>query len=112
MDITDRHQAEIESARLATIVTCSDDAIISKTLEGRITSWNAAATRVFGYQPDEIIGQSITRIIPPELHDDEKRIIAHLARGERIEHYETVRVAKDGRRIDISLSVSALRDRF
>jgi PAS domain S-box-containing protein len=112
MDITDRHQAEIESARLAAIVTSSDDAIISKTLDGRITSWNAAATRIFGYQAGEIIGQSITRIIPPELHGDEKRIIAQLSRGERIEHYETVRVAKDGRLVDISLSVSALHDRF
>jgi PAS domain S-box-containing protein len=112
MDITERHQAEIESARLAAIVTSSDDAIISKSLEGRVTSWNAAATRIFGYQATEMIGQPITRIIPPELHDDEKRILALLARGERIEHYETVRVAKDGRRVDVSLSVSALRDRF
>src|SRR5260370_3242119 len=102
MDITERHQAEIESARLAAIVTSSDDAIISKSLDGRITSWNAAATRIFGYQAAEIVGQSITRIIPPELHDDEKRIIALLSRGERIDHYETVRVAKDGRRIEIS----------
>jgi PAS domain S-box-containing protein len=112
MDITDRHRAEIESARLAAIVTSSDDAIVSKSLDGRIISWNAAATRIFGYQADEIIGQSITRIIPPELHDEEKRILAQLARGERIEHFETVRVAKDGRRVDVSLSVSALRDRF
>jgi PAS domain S-box-containing protein len=112
MDITDRHRAEIESARLAAIVTSSDDAIVSKSLEGRIISWNAAATRIFGYQADEIIGQSITRIIPPELHDDERRILAQLARGERIDHFETVRVAKDGRRVDVSLSVSALRDRF
>jgi PAS domain S-box-containing protein len=112
MDITDRHRSEIELARLAAIVTCSDDAIISKTLDGRITSWNAAATRIFGYSAAEIVGQSITRIIPPELHNDEKRIVAHLTRGERIEHFETVRVGKDGRRIDVSLSVSALRDRF
>jgi PAS domain S-box-containing protein len=112
MDITERHRSEIELARLAAIVTSSDDAIISKTLDGRITSWNAAATRIFGYSAVEIIGQSITRIIPPELHDDEKRIVAQLARGERIDHYETVRVANDGRRIDVSLSVSALRDRF
>jgi PAS domain S-box-containing protein len=112
LDITERHQAEMESARLAAIVTSSDDAIISKTLDGRITSWNAAATRIFGYQAAEIVGQSITRIIPPELHDEEKRIIAQLARGERIDHYETVRVAKDGHPIEVSLSVSALRDRF
>jgi PAS domain S-box-containing protein len=112
MDITDRHHAEIELARLASIVTSSDDAIVSKSLDGRITSWNAAASRIFGYQACEMIGQSITRIIPPELYDDEKRILALLARGERIDHYETVRVAKDGRRIDVSLTVSALRDRF
>jgi PAS domain S-box-containing protein len=112
MDITERHQAEVELAHLAAIVTSSDDAIISKSLEGRITSWNAAATRIFGYQASEMVDQSITRIIPPELHDDEKRILAHLARGERIDHYETVRVAKDGRRIEVSLTVSALRDRF
>jgi PAS domain S-box-containing protein len=112
MDITERHQAEIELARLAAIVTSSDDAIISKCLDGRITTWNAAATRIFGYTASEMVGQSIKRIIPPELHDDEKRILAHLARGERIDHYETVRVAKDGRRIEVSLTVSALRDRF
>jgi PAS domain S-box-containing protein len=112
MDITERHQAEIESARLAAIVTSSDDAIVSKTLDGRITSWNAAATRIFGYQASEIVGQSITRLIPPELHDEEKRILATLARGERIDHYETVRVTKDGRPIEVSLTVSALRDRF
>jgi PAS domain S-box-containing protein len=112
MDTTEQHQAEVESARLAAIVTSSDDAIISKSLEGRITSWNAAATRIFGYQPAEVIGQPITRIIPPELHDDEKRILAQLARGERIDHYETVRVAKDGRVVEVSLSVSVLRDRF
>jgi PAS domain S-box-containing protein len=112
MDITDRQQAEIESARLAAIVTSSDDAIVSKTLDGRITSWNAAATRIFGYQASEIVGQSITRLIPPELHDEEKRILATLARGERIDHYETIRVTKDGRPIEVSLTVSALRDRF
>ncbi len=112
MDITERYHADIELARLAAIVTSSDDAIISKTLDGRITSWNAAATRIFGYQAAEMVGQSITRIIPPELHEDEKRILALLGRGERIDHYETVRIAKDGRRIEVSLTVSGLRDRF
>jgi PAS domain S-box-containing protein len=112
MDITERHHAEIDLQRLAAIVTSSDDAIISKSLTGRITSWNAAATRIFGYQASEMVGQSITRIIPPELHDDEKRILAQLARGERLDHYETVRVAKDGRLVEVSLTVSALRDRF
>ena len=112
MDITERHDAQLESARLAAIVVSSDDAIISKTLEGRITSWNASATRIFGYDASEMIGDSILRIIPPELHGEEQEILARLQRGERIEHYETVRVAKDGRRVDVSLTVSPLRDRF
>jgi PAS domain S-box-containing protein len=111
MDITERHEASMESARLASIVATSDDAIISKTLDGRITSWNASATRIFGYHADEMIGQPITRIIPPELHAEESEIIARLKRGERIDHYETVRVAKDGRRIDMSLTTSPLRDK-
>jgi PAS domain S-box-containing protein len=112
MDITERHQTEIDQQRLAAIVTSSDDAIVSKSLDGRITSWNAGATRIFGYDASEMVGQSITRIIPPELHDEEKRILAQLARGERLDHYETVRVAKDGRTVEVSLTVSALRDRF
>jgi PAS domain S-box-containing protein len=111
MDVTERHDADMESARLAAIVVSSDDAIISKTLDGRITSWNAGATRIFGYDASEMIGESILRIIPPELHGEEKEILAKLQRGERIEHYETVRVAKDGRRVDVSLTVSPLRDR-
>jgi PAS domain S-box-containing protein len=111
LDITERHANEVHATRLATIVATSDDAIVSKTLEGRVTSWNAAAMRLFGYAPEEMIGQSITRIIPPELHAEEDRILAQLRRGERIDHYETVRVAKDGRRIDVSLCVSPLRDK-
>lgn len=111
MDITERHEASMESARLASIVATSDDAIISKTLDGRITSWNASATRIFGYHADEMIGQPITRIIPPELHAEESEIIARLKLGERIDHYETVRVAKDGRRINMSLTTSPLRDK-
>jgi PAS domain S-box-containing protein len=100
----------MEEARLAAIVASSDDAIVSKTLEGRITSWNTGAARIFGYQASEMIGQSIMRIIPPELHPEEERILAQMARGEHVDHYETVRVAKDGRRVDISLTVSPLRD--
>ena len=111
MDITERHANEVHAARLAAIVATSDDAIVSKTLEGRVTSWNASAMRLFGYTPEEMIGQSITRIIPPELHDEEKLILAQLRRGEHIDHYETVRIAKDGRRIDVSLCVSPLRDK-
>ena len=111
MDITEEHDAHLESERLAAIVLSSDDAIISKTLEGRITSWNAGATRIFGYEASEMIGQSIFRIIPPELQGEEYEILARLQRGGRIDHYETVRVAKDGRRIDVSLTVSPLHDR-
>jgi len=111
MDMTERHDADLESARLAAIVVSSDDAIITKTIEGRITSWNAGATRIFGYEASEMIGEPILRLIPPELHHEEKEILARLQRGERIEHYETVRVAKDGRRVDVSLTVSPLRDR-
>src|SRR5215469_7271031 len=83
MDITKQHDAELQSARLAAIVVSSDDAIISKTIEGRITSWNAGATRIFGYEASEMIGESILRIIPPELHGEEREILARLRRGER-----------------------------
>lgn len=112
LDVTERHRSEIELAKLAAIVVSSDDAIVSKTLEGVITSWNDGARRIFGYEPEEIIGQHITKIIPPELHEEENRILGQLRRGEHVDHFETVRVAKDGRRIDISLSVSPLRDRM
>jgi len=95
---------------LAAIVESSDDAIVSKTLEGQILSWNAGAARLFGYTPEEAIGRSILMIIPPERHHEEHDILARLRIGERIDHYETVRVAKDGHRIDISLTVSPVRD--
>jgi PAS domain S-box-containing protein len=108
-DVTERKRAEHEHAWLAALISSSDDAIIGKTLDGIVTSWNPAATGLFGYQPEEIIGQPITTIIPPELHAEEVAILARLRRGERIDHYETVRVAKDGRRIDISLSISPIR---
>jgi PAS domain S-box-containing protein len=98
------------AAWLAAIVESSDDAIVSKTLEGRILSWNAGATRIFGYEAAEAIGQPITLIIPPELHDEERDILRRLRNGERIEHFDTVRVAKDGHRISISLTVSPVRD--
>jgi PAS domain S-box-containing protein len=111
MDVTEQHDAHLESERLAAIVVSSDDAIISKTLEGIITSWNGGAARIFGYEASEMIGQSILRLIPPELHGEEGEILARLQRGERIDHYETVRIAKDGRRVDVSLTVSPLRDR-
>ena len=108
-DVTERKRAEHEHAWLAAIIDSSDDAIASKTLDGIVTSWNPAATRLFGYEPREIIGKSIMTIIPPQLHAEEDEILARLRRGERVEHYETVRIAKDGRRIDISLTVSPIR---
>src|SRR5258707_15892297 len=110
-DITRRHLDDLELSRLAAIVSSSDDAIITKTLDGKVTSWNASATSIFGYEASEMIGQSITRIIPPELHEEEEQILARLARGERLQHYETVRIARDGRRVDISLTVSPLISR-
>jgi PAS domain S-box-containing protein len=97
-------------ALLAAIVESSDDAIVSKTLDGRIRSWNAGAMRLFGYTPEEVIGKAITIIIPPELHEEERRILEKLQRGERLDHFETTRVTKDGRRIPISLTVSPIRD--
>ena len=111
MDTSDQEKGQVESARLAAIVAGSDDAIVSKNLDGRVTSWNASATRIFGYDADEMIGQSILRIIPDELRQEEAEILARLRRGERIEHFDTVRIAKDGRRIDVSLTVSPLRDK-
>ncbi len=97
-------------ALLAAIVASSDDAIVSKTLEGRILTWNAGAERLFGYSAAEAIGQPITLLIPAERHDEESSLFGRLRQGERIEHFETVRVAKDGRRIDVSLTVSPVRN--
>ncbi|HEY3965969.1 MAG TPA: PAS domain S-box protein [Planctomycetaceae bacterium] len=109
-DVTERMQVAESQARLAAIVESSDDAIISKTLEGRILSWNAGAQRLFDYTPQEAIGQSIFLIIPADRRDEERLILERLRRGERIEHYETVRVSKQGRPIDISLTISPIRD--
>jgi PAS domain S-box-containing protein len=96
--------------RIAAIVECSDDAIISKDLNGIITSWNNGAERIFGYTADEVIGQPITILIPPDRHNEEPTILERIRRGERVDHYETVRMRKHGSRIDISLTVSPLRN--
>jgi PAS domain S-box-containing protein len=109
-DVTERKRADEERARLAAIVESSEDAIVSKSLDGVIRSWNAGAERLFGHTPAEAIGRPITLIIPEERLDEERAILAKLRRGERIEHFETVRVAKDGRRRHISLTVSPVRD--
>jgi PAS domain S-box-containing protein len=110
IDITDRKRAEEIKQRLAAIVQFSDDAIISKNLEGIIESWNAGAERIFGYSANEAIGQSIEILIPPDRLSEEPKIIGHIRRGERVDHYETVRRRKDGSLIDISLTVSPIRD--
>lgn len=97
---------------LSAIVASSDDALVSKTLEGIITSWNPAAERIFGYSADEIVGTSIFRLIPPELHHEEHEVIARLKRGERIDHIETRRRRKDGTVVFVSLTVSPIRDEY
>ncbi|MCU1244227.1 MAG: sensor diguanylate cyclase/phosphodiesterase, partial [Acidobacteria bacterium] len=109
-DVTERKKAEETQAQLASVVASSNDAILTKTLDGVIRSWNDGAERIFGYTRAEAVGRSITLIIPPELFDEERTILDRLRRGERIEHYETVRVARDGRRLDISLTVSPIRN--
>jgi PAS domain S-box-containing protein len=109
-DITERKEAEVAKVRLAAIVESSDDAIISKDLNGVITSWNHGAEQLFGYRDTEIIGKPITLLIPPDRHDEEAVILPRIRRGERIEHYETVRRRKDGGLLDISLSVSPIKD--
>ncbi len=99
------------SAQLAAIVESSDDAVMSTSLDGIIQSWNAGAERMFGFAADEIVNKPITTITPPELHDEERTIIERIRSGERIEHFETFRIGKNGRRIPISLTVSPLRDK-
>jgi PAS domain S-box-containing protein len=108
--VLQRSRADEARTLLAAVVESSEDAIVSKTLEGRILSWNRGAERLFGYTADEAIGQSIYMIIPPERHAEERMILDRLVRGERIEHYKTVRISKDGRRLDISLTISPVRD--
>jgi len=110
MDVNQIAQAEQAQARLAAIVESSDDAIISKDLNGIINSWNAAAERIFGYSAQAAIGQPVTIIIPPELREEEAQILKRLRSGERIEHFETVRVAKNGKLLNISLTVSPIKD--
>jgi PAS domain S-box-containing protein len=109
MDVTESSEAEL--ARLAAIVESSDDAIVSKTLDGVITSWNRSAERMFGYTEAEAIGRHISLIIPAERRSEENEVLARLRRGEKIDHFETERQTKDGRRLNISLTVSPIKDR-
>jgi PAS domain S-box-containing protein len=110
VDITSQKRADEASYRLSAIVASSDDAIVSKDLDGTVRSWNAAAERIFGYTAEEMIGQSIRRIIPDERQSEEDDVLSRVRRGERIDHFETVRRRKDGNLIDISLTVSPVKD--
>ncbi len=98
------------AARLAAIVQSSDDAIIGKTLDGIVTSWNPAAERMYGYTAAEMVGESIMRIIPEERRAEEAEVLSRIQRGEVVDHLETIRVAKGGRAIDISLTVWPIKD--
>src|SRR6201987_461025 len=106
----DQREYYLMSRRLAAIVEDSDDAIISKDLNGMITSWNHGAERIFGYTADEMIGSSIRRIIPQDGPGEEDEILAYLKRGERRDHFQTVRVTKDGRHVYVSLTISQIKD--
>ena len=110
-DISGRKEAEKVTAHLAEIVRSSDDAIISKDLNGIITSWNKGAEKIFGYAADEAVGKSITLLIPTHLLDEEKTILSRIRQGIDIKHYNTIRQCKDGRNINVSLTVSPIRDR-
>ncbi len=110
IDITSRKAAEEAQRRLAAIVESSDDAIASKDLNGVVTSWNKSAERLFGYKAEEMIGKPITIIIPPELQGDEEMILSKIRRGEKIDHFETVRLNKSGERIEISVTISPVKD--
>ena len=109
-DLVERKQAELTDQRLAAIVDSSHDAIVSKDLNGVITTWNPGAEHLFGYTAPEVVGKPITILIPPDRHTEEPEILARIRRGERVDHYETVRVRKDGALIDISLTISPVKD--
>jgi PAS domain S-box-containing protein len=109
-DITDRKQAEEAQAHLAAIVACSRDAIISKSLDGTIKSWNKGAEQIYGYSAEEMIGKSIRTLIPSDRQDEEEDIIARISRAEQVNNYETVRLCRDGTEVDVSVTVSPIFD--
>src|SRR6266704_4897149 len=109
-DVSERQQTEETRAQLAAIVESSDDAIIGKTLDGIIVTWNPGAQRLFGYSSEEAVGKPMMMLIPPERRTEEPAILARVASGERVAHFETVRIRKDGRRIDVSVTISPMKD--
>jgi two-component system, cell cycle sensor histidine kinase and response regulator CckA len=110
-DISERKRLESANAQLAAIVESSDDAIISKDLQGVIQTWNASAARVYGYPAEEVIGRNMTFLLPPGRENEEEQILDKIRRGERVEHYETVRLRKGGESIHVALTISPIRDR-
>src|SRR4029079_9905446 len=110
IDVTEAKVAEGEKAMLAAIVHSSSDAIISKTLNSVITSWNKTAEKMFGYSAEEMIGQSIFKLIPPDRTSEESHILEKIRNGELVDHYETKRLTKDGKLIDFSLTISPIKD--
>ncbi|HEY0323919.1 MAG TPA: PAS domain S-box protein [Pyrinomonadaceae bacterium] len=109
-DITERRKGEEAALWLAALVESSDDAILAKTLDGVITSWNQGAQRLYGYSAEEVIGQNVSILVPPDRPDELTGILKRLAASERVEHFETVRVTRDGRRIHVSLTISPIKD--
>ena len=109
-DVTQSYRTEIASRQLAAIVASSDDAIVGKDLNSVITSWNYGAEHIFGYTAEEMIGTSIMRLIPPDRQTEEQEILSRIRRGERVDHFETIRLAKDGRQLNISVTVSPIKD--
>jgi PAS domain S-box-containing protein len=110
LDITEQKRADKVLRHMAAIVESSEDAIFTKTLDGMILSWNAGAERIYGYAPEEIVGQPVSVLVPPGHADEVPQILTRLKRGERIDHYETVRVRNDGTQIDVSLTISLIKD--
>jgi len=109
-DISRRKQSEETLQRLAAVVESSEDAIIAKTLDGRISAWNAGAERLFGYSAEQILGQPVTTLMPADRRDEMHKVLERIKRGERVEHFETIRVKKSGESVPISLSVSPIKD--
>ena len=109
-DITERKLADQASALLSAIVDSSDDAIVSKDLNGVITSWNKGAERLFGYTAEETVGRPVTMLIPADRLDEEVKILEQLKRGERVDHFETIRIRKDGSQLNISLTISPVKN--